>query len=124
MVKTTKRLYKHKLLFDENFPIRKHFPTLNRRFDVKHIGADLNKEGLSDPKVYDLARKEKRIIVTRNIKDFEELAIMSKDTGVIGISPNLTFKQVDIKLTALLNKSTKKSLLGKITKISGETEAE
>lgn len=124
MVKTTKRFYKHKLLLDENFPIRTYFPTLNRRFDVKHIGADLNQEGLADPKVYALARKEKRLLVTRNIKDFEELALMGNDTGVIGVSSNLTFKQVDIKLTALLNKSTEKSLLGKITKIGGETEVE
>lgn len=116
-----KRLYKHKLLLDENFPIRKHFPTLNRRFDVKHVEADLSQEGLSDPKVYALARKEKRIIVTRNIKDFEELALISEDTGVIGVSQNLTFKQVDLKLTALLNRSTKKSLFGKITKVVGET---
>lgn len=123
MVKTTKRLYKHKLLLDENFPIRKYLPTLNRKFDIKHLVADLSQEGLSDPKVYSLARKEKRIIVTRNIKDFEELALTSKETGVIGVSQNLTFKQVDIKLAALLNKSTKKSLLGKITRISGETQS-
>lgn len=124
MVKTTKQSYKHKLLLDENFPIRKYFPTLNRKFDIKHIGADYNLASLSDPKVYALARKEKRIIVTRNIKDFEELALMSNDTGVIGVSPNLTFKQADVKLTALLNRSKKKSLVGKITKISGETEAD
>lgn len=122
MTKTTKRFYKHKLLLDENFPIRKHFPTLNRRFDVKHVGADLNLEGLSDPGVYALARKESRLIITRNIKDFKELALTSDDTGVIGISQNLTFDQVDKKLTALLNKSTKKSLFGKLTTISGETE--
>lgn len=83
MVKTTKRFHKHKLLLDENFPIRKHLPILNRRFDVKHIGADLNQEGLSDPKVYALARKEKRIIITRNIKDFERLVAISNETGVI-----------------------------------------
>ncbi|MEK6860857.1 MAG: DUF5615 family PIN-like protein, partial [Nanoarchaeota archaeon] len=77
------------------------------QFNVKHIGADYNLASLPDPKVYALARREKRIIVTRNIKDFEELALISNDTGVIGISPNLTFKQVDIKLTALLNRSTK-----------------
>lgn len=123
-MKTTKLFYKHKLLLDENFPVRKYFPTLNRRFDVKHIGADLNKEGLSDPKVYAFARKQKRIIVTRNIKDFDELALTSNNTGIIGVSSNLTFEQVDKKLTALLNRSTKKSLFGKITKISGETEGE
>lgn len=123
MVKTTKRFYKHKLLLDENFPIRTYFPTLNRRFSVKHIGKDLNLTGLSDLQVYTLARKEKRIIVTRNIKDFETLAKTSNDTGVIGVSPNLTFKQVDKKLTALLNRSTESSLFGKITKVGGESES-
>ena len=120
MIKLSRRFYKHKLLLDENFPTRKDFPTLNRRFDVKHVGADLNQQGLSDPLVYDLARKQGRLVITRNIKDFRELALTSNDTGVIGISPNLTFDQIDKKLTALLNKSTKKSLLGKLTIISGE----
>ena len=120
MTQMTKRFYKHKLLLDENFPIRKHFPTLNRRFDVKHIEADLNLSSLSDPEVYALARKEGRLVVTRNIKHFKELAQTSSNTGVIGVSENLTFDQVDKKLTALLNKSTKKSLLGKLTVISGE----
>ena len=122
MVKITKRFFKHKLLLDENFPIRKYFRTLNRRFDVKHVGDDFNLEGLSDPEVYVLARKQGRLVVTRNIKDFKELALTGNDTGVIGISPNLTFDQIDKKLTALLNKSTKKSLFGKLTTISGETE--
>ena len=49
-----------------------------------------------------------------------KLAEISRETGVIGISQNLTFDQVDKKLTALLNRSTKKSLLGKLTIISGE----
>ncbi len=118
----TKRFYKHKLLLDENFPVRKYFPALNRRFNVKHVGADLNLAGLSDPEVYALARKENRLVVTRNIKHFKELAQTSSDTGVIGVSQNLTFAQVDKKLTALLNKSTKKSLFGKLTVISGEGE--
>ena len=122
MVKITKRFFKHKLLLDENFPIRKYFHTSNRRFDVKHVGDDFNLEGLSDPEVYVLARKQGRLVVTRNIKDFKELALTGNDTGVIGISPNLTFDQIDKKLTALLNKSTKKSLFGKLTTISGETE--
>lgn len=120
MVKTPKRFYKHKLLLDENFPIRQHLTALNRRFDVKHVGADLNQEGLPDPQVYALARKQKRLVITRNVKDFKKLAQTSDETGVIGISPNLTFDQIDKKLTALLMKSSKKSLLGKLTIISGE----
>lgn len=120
MVKTPKRFYKHKLLLDENFPVRQHLAALNRRFDVKHVGADLNQEGLSDPQVYALAHKLGRLVITRNIKDFKELAHTSSETGVIGVSSNLTFDQIDKKLTALLNKSTPKSLFGKLTIISGE----
>lgn len=59
-------------------------------------------------------------MVTRNIKHFKKLVQISKDTGVIGVSENLTFDQVDKKLTALLTKSTQKSLLGKMTIIGGE----
>ena len=99
MAKTTKRFYKHKLLLDENFPIRTYFSILNSRFDIKHIGVDLNQEGLSDPEVYALAYKAGRLIVTRNIKHFQELALKSDKTGVIGVSPNLTFKEVDKKLS-------------------------
>lgn len=117
-----KLIYKHKLLLDENFPIRTYFPALNRRFDVKHIKADLNLVGLSDPEVYNLACKVGRLVVTRNIKHFTGLASISKQTGVIGVSENLLFDQVDKKLTALLNKSSKKSLLGKLTLITGESE--
>ncbi len=120
MTRPTKRFYKHKLLLDENFPIRRNFPLLNSRFNVKHIKADLNLEGLSDPEVYELARREGRLVVTRNIKHFKELSKISKETGVIGVSENLLFNQVDKKLTALLNKSTKKSLFGKLTTISGK----
>ena len=118
MTKSVKRFYKHKLLLDENFPTRKDFPILNRRFDIKHIGADLNITGLSDPQVYALSCKQERLVVTKNIKDFKVLAQTSSKTGVIGISPNLTFDQIDKKLTALLNKSTKKSLFGKLTTVS------
>ena len=119
----TKRFYKHKLLLDENFPVRLYFPNLNSRHDVKHITADLSLASLSDPKVYKFAQKKGRIIVTYNIKDFAPLVKNDTVTGVIGVSPGLPLGQVDIKLTALLNKSSRKSLIGKITMISGETES-
>lgn len=116
----TKRFHKHKLLLDENFPVRSYFPNLTRRYDVKHLTADLNLASLADPKIYKFAQKEGRIIVTYNIKDFVPLVEDDTKSGVIGVSPSLQPEQVDKKLTALLNKSTKKSLLGKLTTISGE----
>jgi len=70
MTKSAKRFYKHKLLLDENFPIRSYFPNLNKRHDIKHLTKDLNLASLSDTKVYKFAQKEERIIVTYNVKDF------------------------------------------------------
>ena len=116
----TKRFRKHKLLLDENVPVRSYFPTLNSKYDVKHLTADLNLAGLADNKIYKFAQKKRRIIVTYNIKDFAPLVANDTKSGVIGISPSLQPEQVDKKLTALLMKATKKSLFGKLTTISGE----
>jgi hypothetical protein len=112
------RFYKFKLLFDENMPGSSFFPRLNRLFDVKHLRDDLNHAGLTDPQVYDLARKLGRLVVTYNIKDFRTLATQSQETGIIGVSPHLPLYQVDAKLTALLMRSQEKTLLGKYTSIS------
>lgn len=102
--------------------MRSALPILNNRYDAKHIAMDLNLAGLPDPEVYKLAIKEARLLVTYNIKDFEELVKNNTSGGVIGISTNLSLKQIDKKLAALLHKSTHKSLLGKLTTISGESE--
>lgn len=117
----TKRFYKHRLLLDENFPVRSYFPKLNSRFDLKHLTEDLNLASLSDPLVYKLAKKDGRIIVTYNVKDFISFIENDTKSGLIGVSPSLQPDQVDKKLTALLNKSSKKSLLGKLTMITGES---
>ncbi len=118
-----RRLYKHKLLLDEGFLLRKRLPILNSRFDVKHINADFGYEGLTDEKVYQFGIELKRLIVTFNDKDFRKFANKSNETGVIGISANLTADQIDKKLTALLTKAGEKDLVGKFIYISGETEA-
>lgn len=116
----THKFYKHKLLLDEGFYYRKDLPVTNSKFDVKHIAGDYKQRALSDLKVFELAKQEGRILITLNIKHFKPLVSTTNSTGVIGISENLTLDQIDKKLTALLNKSTKKSLLGKLTTISGE----
>lgn len=116
----TRRFYKHKLLLDEGFYFRQSLPITNSRFDVKHIKGDYGQSALPDLQIYEFAKEKSRILVTLNIKHFKPLAPLSKLTGIIGISANLTLDQIDKKLTALLTKSTKKSLLGKLTTISGE----
>lgn len=74
-----KHSYKYKLLLDENFPLRNYFPSLNKRFDVKHISGDYKEAGLPDPKVYEVAKKENRLVVTYNTRDFMDLAQTSKE---------------------------------------------
>lgn len=118
----TKRFFKHKLLLDENVPVRSYFPNLNSKFTVKHLKADLKLAGLPDIKVYKLSQQTGQIIVTYNIRDFAPLVENDSKGGVIGVPPNLPPEQVDKKLTALLNKSTKKSFLGKLTLISEEQD--
>jgi hypothetical protein len=63
----------------------------------------------------------KRLIVTYNAKDFRELATRSQESGVIAVSANMPFHQVDTKRTALLIRNREKALLGKFTLLTGET---
>jgi predicted nuclease of predicted toxin-antitoxin system len=118
----TRRPYKHKLLLDENFPPRRRFPKLNELYDVKHIILDLHqREGQDDPAVYEIARKQQRLLITRNFADFRNLPTPSDTAGVIGMSGNLTYNQIDTKLVAFLKKESSKSLYSASHYISGES---
>src|SRR3990167_2868421 len=117
-----RKFRKHKLLLDEGFPVRAYFPLLNSRFDVKHITQDFKQVSLSDSEVHRFAADHDRIVVTLNIKDFKPIFPTNKNTGVIGVSANLPYDQVDKKLTALLIKSTKRQLLGRLNVITGEPQ--
>jgi predicted nuclease of predicted toxin-antitoxin system len=110
-----KKFRKYKLLLDENMPSRQAFPRLNMLFDLKHVRDDLKKAGASDREVYKIAEQSRRLIITNNVKHFKTQTGKSQETGVIGVSPHLSPHQVDIKLTALLRKSSEKALYGKYT---------
>ncbi|MGI8419255.1 MAG: DUF5615 family PIN-like protein [Candidatus Levyibacteriota bacterium] len=109
------KFYKHKLLLDEGLYKRQSLKRINSRYNIKHISHDFNKGGITDKEVYDVARREKRIIITYNIDDFKKLVQQSSETGVIGVTQNLTPDQLDRKLNALLSRSSEKSLYGKYT---------
>lgn len=116
------RFFKHKLLLDEGFLLRQRLPIANSRFNLKHVTGDFGYSSFADKEVYDMGAEQKRLIVTFNDRDFRPLAEKSKNTGVIGVSANLTADTIDKKLTALLMKATKKELFGKFTYISGESK--
>jgi predicted nuclease of predicted toxin-antitoxin system len=97
------KFYKHKTLLDEQISPRQYFSGLNECFDTKHIKHDLNMASLPDPEVYELARSQNRIILTKNVKDFH--ALLRKDSpGIIGIPEAWSNDRIDTKLTALLMK--------------------
>lgn len=118
----TTHSFKHKILLDENFTARSLLPLFNERFDVKHISHDYHQDGMSDDQVYTFAVKNKRILVTFNVKDFVNFVSLSKETGIVGVSANMPTKIIDQKLRALFIKSSEHSLFGKVTYITGETE--
>lgn len=111
------RLFKFKLLLDENLSKRTSFPRLNNRYDVKHVVQDYRKQGVSDDEVYKLGISSGRIIVTINKKDFTNFP-PNKKTGVIGLSPSLTIDQIDSKITSFLSKSNRSQVYGHVNYIT------
>ncbi len=114
---SARRAPKLKLLLDEGFPYRNSFKALNNYFNVRHIKQDFGLEGVPDEEVYKLASEEERLLITFNVRDFRPLIKQRRPT-VIGISPVLTNKQIDIKLTAILRKLKPEDLKGKFFKIN------
>src|SRR3989344_3717418 len=97
---------KHKrynLLLDEGLPPRQNYHRLNNLHDVKHIKHDSKLGGAADKKVLEKAKKESRILVTFNIKDFK-LLIHEDTPSIIALSPKLTNLQADLKICKLLRK--------------------
>src|SRR3712207_978664 len=117
----TRRFYKDKLLLDENMSFRRLFPKLNRKNDVKHVTEDLQKSGIADSEVYELAVSLNRLIITFNYKHFLRFVKKSPQAGIIGISGNLSESQMDTKLVAFLKKQSPQSLYGAFHYISGES---
>lgn len=118
------KFFKHKLLLDEGLYQRKSLPRINNRYNIKHIKHDFRRGGIKDKEVYEIARKQKRIIITYNIDDFRKLATQSKLTGVIGITYSLTPDQLDTQLNSLLSKSSENSLYGKYTSLTHKKTAD
>lgn len=112
------RFYKHKLLLDEGIYPKKSLRRINSRYNIKHIKHDLNKGGVKDKEVYEIARKQKRIIITYNIDDFKQFAKRSNDTGVIGVTQGLTPEQLDAKLNSLLSKKPENFFYRKYTPLT------
>lgn len=114
-----KRFYKHRLLLDENMPPRQSLALLNEYFDIKHIKHDLKYPGLEDIYVYELAQKQKRVVLTFNTKDFRRL-IGKNSLGVIGLPATWATPKLDTKLTSLLMKHSPAYFKGELRTLGQE----
>ncbi|MBI4096928.1 MAG: DUF5615 family PIN-like protein [Candidatus Levybacteria bacterium] len=112
------RFHRFRLLLDEGLYPRKSLPRINSRHNIKHIKHDLKRGGVRDKEIYEIAIKQRRIIVTYNIRDFKKLARLNKNAGVIGVGQNFTPEQLDIKLNSLLSRSSEKAFYGKYTPLN------
>ncbi len=113
--------HRYRLILDENMPKRQQFPLLNERHNLKHTTHEYKQIGISDAAVYELAKKNKSLLITFNVKHFKEQASLSSLTGIIGVSKNLNNEQIDLKIMALLRKKKPGELYGHLRHISGET---
>ena len=114
-----KPFYKHKLLLDEHLYHRRAYPTLNERFDVKHIKDDLRHGGMDDASIHELAVAQGRIILTSNVKDFRPL-LRAASPGVIGIPETWSATRLDTKLTALLMQHGPSYFRGRVVPLGAE----
>lgn len=118
LIKMPPKIYKHKLLLDEGVYPRQILSKTNSRHSIKHVRHDLKKGGISDSEVYEIAKKQKRIIITYNSKDFRKFTRQNKKVGIIGITQGLTPERLDTKLNSLLSKNSEKTFYGKYTSLS------
>jgi len=119
----SKSFHKHKLLFDEGMPPRRWYTRLNEHFDVKHIAHDFNMAGADDVDIYQLACKQKRIIVTINRDDFADLVGTREDAGAISVPDGHNAARVDSKLTSLLMRKTPNFFQGRLIALGGKEAA-
>ena len=97
----SKKHKRYKLLLDESLPPRNFYPVTNNLHNIRHIKHDFNKGGISDQKVYDLARSSKRIVVVFNKKDFKKLIEKNKPS-IILLTTSLPNSQADLKICKAL----------------------
>lgn len=83
-----------RLLLDEMLPPRSKFPSINKYHDLKHVVRDFNLEGISDDKVVRFAKKEKRILISKNSKHMINLSQVSK-IRLICITETMDCEEID-----------------------------
>lgn len=98
------------------FPRRIKYPALNRHHDVKHIVHDYKRGGITDVHLLKLARKDNRIVITKNIKDFQ-FQCQQYQVDIVGVTETIPPEELDKSLMAKLHSWGRSNMSGRFTKI-------
>lgn len=112
-----KKPHRYKLLLDEMFPKRNRFPLLNNYHDLKHITHDFKKSGIEDTKVVAIAKKENRIVISKNFRHFRKICNENK-VDLISIAENMPAELIDKQINAYLRKRMIHVMTGKEEKVT------
>lgn len=110
---------RHRLLLDEGVHLPQKYPNLNNLHDLTHVyWAKLR--GKSDQQVLDYAKKESRMVVVFNTKDFKKL-IKQDESSIISLSTNLSDNQADLKICKILKNLKPSQTKGHLLTITSST---
>lgn len=97
---SSKKHTRYRLLLDEGVHLPQSYPLLNNLHDLLHV-SQANLKGSSDEKIFSFGKKEKRLIVVFNVRDFKRL-IKRDSPSAISLSTNLSDTQADLKICKAL----------------------
>ena len=97
-------------------PRREKYPVLNHLHNVKHIVHNYHQSGITDIDLLKLARRDNRIVITKNIKHFQ-VNCRQHQVDVIGITEIIPPEELDKSLLAILRRWGKTKMIGRFTKI-------
>lgn len=103
-----------KLLLDEMLPKRDKFPILNKLHNLRHVVHNLKGSGLKDEIVVLLAKKQKRILISRNDKHMVHLCQIH-NVQLICITEAMPEEEVDRKIVSALSKWVSNKSIFKIS---------
>ena len=100
-----------RLLLDEMLPPRSKFPNLNKYHDLKHVVRDFHLEGISDDKVVKFAKKERRVLISKNSRHMIDLGRINK-IKLICITETMDWEEIDsVIMSALRNMKSSDQLI-------------
>lgn len=108
---------KPKFLLDEGLPPRKVLKSCNQTWNIKHVRDDFGLGGATDIAVFEVAKKENRILITFNTKDFRKL-LSKHDPSILDISSKIPTDKLDALIMKQVMSLGSSDLNGKIFKVT------